>query len=64
MNAIYPTSLSQSVNACPGKAPLTFGDFVAGGYRVWGKRRALGIIRLAVKSHMIEFRGHHRIVIA
>ncbi|MGP8200342.1 MAG: hypothetical protein ACLQU4_12670 [Limisphaerales bacterium] len=52
------------MNACPGKAPLTFGDFVAGGYRVWGKRRALGIIRLAVKSHMIEFRGHHRIVIA
>jgi hypothetical protein len=48
----------------PTKKQLTFGDFVAGGYRIWGKRRALGIIRLAVKSHMIEFRGQHRIVIA
>ncbi|MGD0812219.1 MAG: hypothetical protein ABSA83_01335 [Verrucomicrobiota bacterium] len=48
----------------PTKKRLTFGDFVAGGYRVWGKRRALGIIRLALKSHMVEFRGHDRIVIA
>jgi hypothetical protein len=46
------------------KKPLTFGEFVAGGYRVWGKRRAEGIIRLAVKSHMIEFRGQQRIVIS
>ncbi len=48
----------------PKKKPLTFGDFVAGGYRAWGKRRAEGIIRLAVKSHMIEFRGQQRIVIS
>ena len=48
----------------PKQKQLTFGDFVAGGYRAWGKRRALGIIRLAVKSHMIEFRGQQRIVIA
>jgi hypothetical protein len=48
----------------PAKKQLTFGDFVAGGYRAWGKRRALGIIRLALKSHMIEFRGPQRIVIA
>ncbi len=52
------------MKAHPGKKPLTFGDFVAGGYRAWGKRRAEGIIRLAVKSHMIEFRGQQHIVIS
>jgi hypothetical protein len=46
------------------KRQLTFGDFVAGGYRAWGKHRAMGIIRLAIKSHIIEFRGQHRIVIS
>ena len=39
------------------KKPLTFGEFVAGSYRVWGKRKAIGIIRLAVNAHWIEFRG-------
>jgi hypothetical protein len=48
----------------PPKKQWTFGEFVAGCYRAWGKGRAEGIIRLAVKSHMIEFRGQHRIVIA
>jgi len=42
------------------KKPLTFGDFVAGSYRAWGKRRAGGIIRLALKSHLVEFRGQQR----
>ena len=35
------------------KKPLTFGDFVAGSYRAWGKRRASGFIRLTLKSHPI-----------
>jgi hypothetical protein len=45
------------------KKPLTFGEFVAGGYRAWGKRRANGIIRLALKAHLLEFRGqqHYKI---
>jgi hypothetical protein len=42
---------------------LTFGDFVAGAYRAWGKREAAGIIRLAIKAHIIEFLGNERIVI-
>lgn len=46
------------------KKPWTFGDFVAGGYRVWGKRKALGLIRLAIKAHVIEFQGHSRLVIS
>ncbi|MGA2543074.1 MAG: hypothetical protein ABSG78_16110 [Verrucomicrobiota bacterium] len=43
--------------------PLTFGDFVAGVYQTWGKRRAKGIVQLAVAAHLIEFRGTDRIVI-
>jgi hypothetical protein len=39
---------------------LTFGAFVANVYRVWGKRRAKGIIHLAIKAHMIEFCGAER----
>jgi hypothetical protein len=51
------------VKAHPGNKPLTFGAFVAGACRAWGKRRAVGIIRLAIKAHMIEFRGTERFVI-
>jgi hypothetical protein len=56
-------SISQ-MNAPPKKRPLTFGDFVAGVYRNWGKRRAKGIVQLAIKVHMIEFRGTERFVIS
>jgi hypothetical protein len=45
------------------KEPLTFGAFVAGGYRAWGDRRAKGIIHLAVKAHVIEFCGQQRFMI-
>ena len=64
MNATHLSALSLATKAHSGKQPLTFGDFVAGSYRAWGKRKAMGIIRLAVKSHMIEFRDHQRIVIS
>ena len=39
------------------RKPLTFGDFVARVYDTCGKRRAKGIIQLAIKAHVIEFRG-------
>ncbi|MGA2174284.1 MAG: hypothetical protein ABSH38_04785 [Verrucomicrobiota bacterium] len=51
------------MKARPGRKPLTFGDFVAGVYDTWGKRRAKGIIQLAVAVHLIEFHGPKRIVI-
>jgi hypothetical protein len=41
---------------------LTFGDFVAGVYRVWGRRKAKGVVKLAIKMHLIEFRGTDRFV--
>ncbi len=52
------------MKAQPQKKPLTFGAFVAGSYGAWGKRRANGIIRLAIKAHVIEFRGQQRYEIA
>ena len=64
MNARYPTSRHEPMKGYPKKIHLTFGDFVAGGCRAWGEREAIGIIRLAVKSHWIEFRGEQRVVIS
>jgi hypothetical protein len=50
------------MKATPRKRPLTFGDFVAGVYHTWGRRRARGIVQLALKAHVIEFRGAERFV--
>jgi hypothetical protein len=46
------------------KRALTFGEFVAALYAAWGKRKALGIVRLAVNAHLVEFRGRERFVIS
>lgn len=37
---------------------LTSGEFIVGMYDAWGKRRARGIIRLAVEARLIVFQGH------
>ncbi len=47
----------------PKTPPLTFGDFVAGVYHTFGKRRAKGVVHLAVATHLVEFRGPERIEI-
>jgi hypothetical protein len=52
------------MKAHPGRRPLTFGDFVAGVYRTWGKRKAKGIIQLAIKMNVVEFRGTERFVVS
>jgi hypothetical protein len=46
------------------RRPLTFGDFVTGVYHTWGKRNAKGIVQLAVKMNVVEFRGAERFVIS
>jgi len=56
--------MSPAMKAHVRKKPMTFGDFVAGGYHAWGKRKAEGIIRLVIKSHLIEFRGRERFAIS
>ncbi len=39
------------------KKALTFGDLIESGYRACGKRRATGIIRLAVNTHLVALHG-------
>ena len=46
------------------KRCLTFGEFITRVYDAWGRRKARGIVRLAIKSRLIEFRGTERFVIS
>jgi hypothetical protein len=45
------------------KSVLRFGDFIVAAYQVWGWRRANEIVRRAVNTHLIEFRGGQRVAI-
>lgn len=45
------------------KQPLTFGDLIAKVYAAYGRQKARRIVRLAVNSHLVQFRGHDRFVI-
>jgi hypothetical protein len=45
------------------KKILTFGEFIACVYDGCGRRKAKGLVRLAIKAHLIEFRGHDRYMI-
>lgn len=44
------------------KRRLTFGEFIMAVYDVWGKRRARGIVWLAVNARLVTLRSHRRIV--
>jgi hypothetical protein len=39
------------------KSTITLGEFIASVYDVCGSRKAVGILRLAIKTGLIEFRG-------
>jgi len=54
---------SHVIKARRKKKALTFGGFIAATYRACGKRRARGIVQLAVNAHLIEFRGRQHFVI-
>ena len=45
------------------KKALTFGEFIASVYDACGKRKAIGMVRLALETHWLEFRGQQRFVI-
>jgi len=45
------------------KKVLRFGDLIAAAYEAYGKRRARGIVRLAVNAHLVAFRGQQRVAI-
>jgi hypothetical protein len=40
------------------KKQMTFGEFVERVYDTCGKRKAGGLVRLAIKAHLVEFRHH------
>jgi len=46
------------------KKTLTFGEFIMDVYDGLGKRRAKGMVWLAVNAHLVEFRGQQRFVIS
>ena len=43
---------------------LTLGEFIASVYDTHGKYKARGIVRLALKAHLVEFCGPQRFVIS
>ena len=43
---------------------LTFGDFIVAAYRACGRRRAKGLVWLAVNARLIQFRGRQRVEIS
>jgi len=46
------------------KKTLTFGEFIMAAFAACGKRRARGIVWLAVNARLVEFRGQRRFVIS
>jgi hypothetical protein len=46
------------------KKLLTLGDLITTGYLLCGKRRAVGIIRLAAEARLIWFKGKARFTIS
>jgi hypothetical protein len=48
----------------PSKKVLTFGDFIESAYNAYGKRKGPGMVRLAVNSRVLDFRGRQRFVIS
>jgi len=46
------------------KKTLTFGQFVAAVYNICGKRRARGLVQLAVNAHVVEFRSHRHFLVS
>ncbi|HZM05995.1 MAG TPA: hypothetical protein VFC44_23585 [Candidatus Saccharimonadales bacterium] len=41
---------------------LTLGGLIENFYNTWGKHRAPGLLQLALKSHLVVFRGPNRYV--
>ena len=66
MRVLSYMNVKQSAKVKPQakKRPLTFGDFMTGVYKTWGKEKASGIIQLALKLDVVEFQGGHRLEIA
>jgi hypothetical protein len=55
---------AKQTRANPVRKPLTFGDFVADAYDIWGSRRAAEVVRLAIKARLVAFSAMERVVIS
>jgi len=64
MNASHLSFRTHLVKSLSRRKQLTFGDFVADAYRALGGRRANGFIQLALKAHIVHFRGRKRFVLS
>jgi hypothetical protein len=60
---IRPVVENEIMKTRPRKQFMTFGDFVAGVYRAWGRPQAVSIVKLAIKMRLIEFVGTDRLVV-
>ena len=45
------------------RKPLTFGEFIMHAYDVWGRRKAGGMVRVALEAQLIKFRRRARCVV-
>ena len=59
-----PNKPNKPNNETDARAKLTFGDFIRWAYDVYGKRKAKGIVTLAISARLLEFRGPQRIEIS
>ncbi len=46
------------------KKTLTFGEFITGVYDGCGKRKASGIVWMAVNTHFVKFQKHQRYIVS
>jgi len=60
----FQTIPRQIMKPKPNEKVLTFGDFIHGVYSAYGKRKGTGVVRLAVNSGVLDFRGQYRFFIA
>ena len=58
------TVLNTIMKTDKAKKRLMFGDLIRAAYLSRGKRRSIGILRLAVNARLIEFRGRQRFEIS
>jgi len=63
-NFVFHNSATPAMETNQNKKALRFGDLIAAVYDACGKRRARGILRLAVNARLVAFLGPQRFMIS
>ncbi len=63
-NFMFHNSATRAMETSQKKKGLRFGDLIAAVYDACGKRRARGILRLAVNARLVAFLGPQRFLIS